>query len=139
MRPRWGVQGFLLLILPLVVGVVGSCDGDDDPGVTAPTPADLAGTYDLASIEFPPNPAVEPPIATGTLRLTERTYEVTINVQGQEPIEDNGTFQISEDGTWSQSSAVTKVQSTGTFTFDGNQLSVEVIQPAPVNTVWDKR
>jgi hypothetical protein len=72
----------------------------------------------MTSIQNPPNPAFTPPIATGTLVLTATTYDVTIDLQGQPEIQDEGTYTIS-GSTWSQSSTTNPgVQSTGTYTYD---------------------
>jgi hypothetical protein len=103
----------LLLAASMAIGAVGCSDSN---GPSNPRPP--AGTYALTSFQNPPNPVLTPPTATGTLVLATTTYDVTINVQGQDPVTDQGTYTIS-GGNWSQTSTTNQgVQSTGTFTYN---------------------
>lgn len=114
--------------------------GCDDAVTTSESP-DLSGSYELESITFEGQPTLEPPAASGTLQLTDTTYDVDIEIQtqqGTQQIMDNGTYSISGD-TWTQESNVTDVQSTGTFDFDGTFLTVSVeTQGQQVQNVWRK-
>ena len=113
----------LLLASSLAVGAVGCSDSS---GPSNPPPP--AATYSLTSFQNPPNPALTPPDATGTLVLGNGTYNVTINVQGQDPVTDQGTYTIS-GANWTQTSTTNQgVQSTGTFTYNQSTglLTVDV-------------
>jgi hypothetical protein len=102
-----------LMALSLVV-VLAGC-GSDNTGPANPPPP--AGTYSMTSFQNPPNPAVTPPNATGTLVLTATTYNVTIDVQGQGEVQDEGTYTMSGNN-WTQISTTNPgVQSTGTFSY----------------------
>ena len=105
----------LLLLLAASVAVAAlGCSDNSAPS----NPRPPAATYALTSFQNPPNPALTPPTATGTLVLAATTYDVTINVQGQDPVTDQGTYTIS-GGNWSQTSTTNQgVQSTGTFTYN---------------------
>jgi hypothetical protein len=114
--------------------------GDDDPAGTEEP--DLAGTYQLVSIAFQGQPALMPPVASGTFTLTATTYEVDISIDLPPPnnqtIQDEGTYSINGTG-WSQESSQGGVQSVGTFTFDGTRLEVNATtQGQTVATVWNK-
>ena len=111
MRP----QRSLLLLLACSVAIA-ALGCSDNSGPSNPRPP--AGTYALTSFQNPPNPVLTPPTATGTLVLAATTYDVTINVQGQDPVTDQGTYTIS-GGNWSQTSTTNQgVQSTGTFSYN---------------------
>jgi hypothetical protein len=87
----------------LAVGVLAAC-GDDDGGPVGPQPVDLSGTYVLQSISVAQQPV---PGTTGTLTLTASTYTAVIDwpeVFPQDDVDDNGTYQAFDDGTWSQNS-----------------------------------
>jgi hypothetical protein len=104
----------LLLLLASSVAVA-ALGCSDNSGPSIPTPP--AATYSLTSLQNPPNPALTPPVATGQLVLAATTYNVTIDVQGQKEVTDQGTYSISGN-TWTQTSTATQgVQSTGTFTY----------------------
>jgi len=127
----------LLLASSLTVAALGC---SDNSGPSNPPPA--AGTYALTSFQNPPNPALTPPNATGTLVLTGSNYNVTINVQGQDPVTDQGTYTISGTS-WSQTSTTNQgVQSTGTFTYNQSTgvLTVDVTAVG-VRTIsaWQKQ
>jgi hypothetical protein len=130
---------FSLLVFGAVgLGTVGCGSDNTSPSTTPPPP----GTYALTSLQNPPNPPLTPPIATGTLGLTATTYDVTINVQGQPPVQDQGTYSISGSG-WSQMSTTNPgIQSTGTYTYNSatGALSVDVTSSG-VRTIadWQKQ
>ena len=130
-------RSLLLLASSLAVAVLGC---SDNSGPSNPRPP--AATYSLTSFQNPPNPALTPPTATGTLMLGTSTYDVTINVQGQDPVTDQGTYTIS-GGTWSQTSTTNQgVQSTGTFTYnEGTGLLTVDVTAFGVRTIsaWQKQ
>lgn len=128
----------LLVSCGVGTGVL-ACGGDNlAPSNTPPPP----GTYALTSFQNPPNPAITPPIATGTLTLTAATYNVTIDVQGQPPVQDQGTYSISGGG-WSQMSTTNPgVQSTGTYTYNSGTGVLRVdVTTGGVRTIaaWQKQ
>ena len=131
-RPLW-----LFLTTALGIAALGC---SDNSGPSNPPPS--AGTYAMTSFQNPPNPALTPPIATGTLVLTASTYDVTINVQGQDPVHDQGTYSISGNG-WSQESTTNPgVQSTGTFTYNQTTGALTVdVTAVGVRTIaaWQKQ
>jgi hypothetical protein len=128
----------LLLLASAVAAAAIGCS--DNSGPSNPPPP--AGNYALVSLQNPPNPTLTPPTATGTLALTATAYNVTINVQGQDPVTDQGTYTIS-GGDWSQTSTTNQgVQSTGTFTYNltTGVLSVDVTAVGVRTiTVWQKQ
>jgi hypothetical protein len=96
-----------------------ACSDDDETGPST----DLSGSYTLQSFQQGDNPVLVPPVATGTLVLTETNYDVTINVGGQPVVNDEGTYttngnQFSQSGTLGQA--------TGTFTQNGNTFSTDL-------------
>jgi hypothetical protein len=131
-------RSLLLLLTSSVAVAVLGCSDNSGPS----NPAPPAGTYALTSFQNPPNPALTPPVATGTLVLAATTYDVTINVQGQDPVTDQGTYSIS-GGNWSQTSTTNQgVQSTGTFTYNQTSglLTVDVTAfGVRTITAWQKQ
>jgi len=90
MRSR---RSALLLLSSAVTALVVGCSSDNS-GPSNPAPP--AGTYALVSIQNPPNSTtLTPPVATGSLVLGATTYDVTISIQGQDPVVDQGTYSIS--------------------------------------------
>jgi hypothetical protein len=130
----------VLLLLAAALGIAAHGCGSDNSGPSNPAPP--AGTYALVSFQNPPNPTLTPPIATGTLVLTATTYDVTIDVQGQDEVHDQGTYSITGTG-WSQSSTTNPgVQSTGTFTYDqGTGVLTVDVTAVGVRTItsWQKQ
>jgi len=111
-----------------------ACSNDDEN--TGPN-TDLSGTYTLQSFQQDPNPALGPPIATGTLVLTATTYNVTISVGGQQAVADQGTYTTSGN-TFSQSG--TLGQATGTFTQSGNTFSTDLTSNGiRIRSTWLKQ
>jgi hypothetical protein len=136
MRPRRSV---LLLLASLMAAAELGC-GSDNTGPSNPPPP--PATYTLVSLQNPPNQALTPPAVTGTLVLGATTYDVTINVQGQPPTTDQGTYTISGSN-WTQTSTTNQgVQSSGTFTYNQatGVLSVDVTAVGVRTiTVWQKQ
>ncbi len=122
----------------LAVGAL-AC-GDNNIGLSD-TPSPVV-TYSFTSLQNPPNPALTPPTATGTLVLASTTYNVTINIQGQPPVQDQGTYSIT-GGSWSQTSTTNPgIQSTGTYTYNASTgvLTVDVTASGVRTiTVWQKQ
>lgn len=129
----------LLLLITAVAAAAIGC-GSDNSGPSNPPPP--AGNYALVSFQNPPNPALTPPTATGTLALTATTYNVTINVPGEDPVTDQGTYTISGSD-WTQTSTTNQgVQSTGTFTYNQTTglLTVDVTAVGVRTiTAWQKQ
>jgi uncharacterized lipoprotein YehR (DUF1307 family) len=127
-----------LIALSVVVALVGC--GSDNSGPSNPAPP--SGTYSLTSAQNPPNPALTPPAVTGQLVLAATTYSVTIDVQGQDEVQDQGTYSISGNS-WTQiSTANPGVQSTGTYTYASatGVLTVDVTASGVRTiTVWQKQ
>jgi len=134
---RLGLRGVSLAVVGLLS--LSAC-GDDDPA--GPEELDLSGTYELVSLTFQGQPALVPPIATGTINLTKTEYDIDILIdlpppQG-ETIEDVGTYSI--DGTsWSQESSLTGMQSVGTVSLVNGRLEVNATTLGQTTiTVWDR-
>jgi len=128
-------RALLSAVLLAVASATVACSDDETtgPGV------DLSGTYDLQQFTQPPNPTLGPPIATGTLVLTATNYQVQVNVQGSNPINDNGTYSVS-GGQWQQTSSVSAIQSVGTYTLASGTLTVvATTQGITTTTVWQRR
>jgi hypothetical protein len=107
--------------------------------------AALIGTYDLVSLQQGDQPAVGPPVATGTLTLADSTYTVHIDItipndsQDSQTIDDAGTYTINANS-WTQTSTVQDVQSIGTYVLSDGTLSVNVTTAGQVvKTVWQKQ
>ena len=136
MRPR---RPALLLLASAVAAAALGCGDSNGPSTPTPPPA---GTYAMTSFQNPPNPTLNPPIATGTLVLTATTYSVTIDVQGQDQVQDEGTYTISGSN-WSQTSTTNPgVQSTGSFTYSQatGVLTVDVTAVGVRTiTAWQKQ
>lgn len=128
-----GVRGWLTFAAVTSVALgAGGCSNSTAPSV------DLSGTYTLTSIQFPPQAALTPPIATGTFTLTATTYTLVLNIQGQPPVNDNGTYSINGSN-WSQSSTITG-QAAGTYTLNGNTLTVNATATGVTSiSIWQKQ
>ncbi|MEE8573152.1 MAG: hypothetical protein V3T20_07795 [Gemmatimonadota bacterium] len=122
-------------------GLTAACSDDEQP-TNLPEPTDLSGTYELVTLTQAGTPTIGPPIATGTLVLTQTSYVIDLTTPDQTgtPVNtvDNGTY--STDGnTWTQESSTTGLQGVGTFTLQGNTLTVNVTTVGiEVLTVWNK-
>jgi hypothetical protein len=113
------------------------CSDSTAPATTPPTP----GTYSLTSFAFVSQGSKQPvPGTTGTLILTATTYNVTIAVPGQGSTTDQGTWSAS-GGQWSQASSNPQgPQSTGTYTFVSNVLTVDATAGGVETvSVWQKQ
>lgn len=133
--------GSMAALVALAALGLSSC-GDNNPTAPEGNPA-LVGTYSLVSITFQGQPTLGPPVATGSLTLTDSTYTVTITIavpgQPQEDIQDSGTYSVSGN-TWTQTSTVQNVQSIGTYTLTDGTLSVDVSTSGQQqSSVWQKQ
>jgi hypothetical protein len=129
-----GVRGWLTFAAVTSVALgAGGCSNSS----TAPS-VDLSGSYTLLSIQFPPQAALMPPIATGTFTLTATTYTLQLTIQGQGTVNDNGTYSLN-GANWSQSSTITG-QATGTYSVNGNTLTVNATAQGVTSiSVWQKQ
>ena len=116
--------------------LVGACS-DDDP--TGSNGADLSGNYTLVSYKVGEAPALTPPVATGTLVLTDTRYTITASIGGT-PINDNGTYTVSGNQI-TQTSDVLPIQTVGTWTQSGNLFTIDVTVPVQgrIISTWQKQ
>jgi hypothetical protein len=120
----------MLPVIALVLALLatGAC-GDDDSTGTQLSNAEVAGDWTLMSFQIVPQPALTPPVATGTLQLTDTRYEIVIvNNSGTEPdtvVADSGSYTVS-GSSWSQTSddpGVPALSGSATLTKqDGNEI-----------------
>jgi hypothetical protein len=126
-------RGWLVLAASasVVLGASGCSDNSTGPSVN------LSGAYSLVSIQFPPQPEIKPPDATGTFTLTASTYTLHL-VTPQGTLDDNGTYTINGSN-WSQSSTITG-QATGTYSLNGSTLTVNATAQGVTSiSVWQKQ
>lgn len=141
---------------PLLVTLLAlaACGGGEDPVTPDPErPPDLTGSYTLQSLSA---------IVTGGQTLTSPDVSGSFSVQqtavtgaeasgttmisitlpdglgGTATLEDQGTYVNRLDGTWEQAGLL--LQGLGTYTLQGDVLTVEVTEPAlnVSTTVWRK-
>lgn len=95
-----------IIALSLAVLVTGAC-GDDDSTGNQLSNAQVAGDWTLMSFQVVPQPALAPPLATGTLRLTDTRYDIVIirNTTGvpDTAVADSGSYTVS-GSSWTQTS-----------------------------------
>jgi len=135
MRIRW----FTLGAAASVALGASACSDSTSPSVN------LSGSYSLVSIQFPPQSALTPPTATGTFTLTanaqtpnQGTYTLHLVIQGQPPVDDNGTYSLNGSN-WSQSSTTTG-QASGTYSLSGSTLTVNATNSGVTSiSVWQKQ
>ena len=126
----------LLGVVLVATAAVAACSSSNDS--TGPT-INLSGNYILVSFETPPNPVLTPPVATGALVLTTTRYKATINILGQAPIIDSGTYTATATEL-TQTSDVLPIQSTGTYTVNGNLLVTDLLSGGQrVLSTWQKQ
>mgnify|MGYP001792361891 CR=1 FL=1 len=94
---------------------------------TAPCQSpNLSGTYSLDSIQVTGQGTFTPPGATGTLQLTTTTYVADLDLPVIGAQHDNGTYSACSSGTFSQTSAISAVTSSGSFTSNALKLTIDV-------------
>lgn len=124
----------------------------DEPIEPDDTPPDLSGSYTLVSIYIPlAGDTLTPPAVSGTFLLEQTgvagqeatgtldTISVSLPVGG---IDARGLYRNRFDGTWEQEFTTgTELQALGTYTLQGNILTVVVTEPelAVSTTVWRKQ
>jgi len=139
MRSR-SLRALLLVAGLSLAGSVAACSDDNNNGTNPPNEVDLSGTYDLVSVTqggVTLTPALG---ATGTLVLTQTTYDISITIPSQTgpmTTTDNGTYELSGD-TWTQESAnAGGFQGVGTYSLVGGTLTVVVTTAGvQVVSVW---
>jgi hypothetical protein len=103
---RKAAHALSVLALPAAMLVAGSC-GDDDSTGNQLSNADLVGGWSLVSFQIIPQRALTPPITTGTLRLSDTSYDVLVVLNTGEAVDtvvaDSGTYTVS-GSSWSQTS-----------------------------------
>lgn len=141
MRHSHNVSVATLVAVTLLV--VAGCSSKSTTGPTGNP--DLVGSYRLVTITSAAFGGVElkPPVATGTMTMTDSTYtvDITIAVPGQDtiPIQDMGTYTVSGDSI-TQTSTVQQIQSVGTYSLVNNTLTVDVTAAGQeTKTIWNKQ
>jgi hypothetical protein len=137
MKKFWSRLWVPALTLALL-GTIPGCSSDDDGTTDPPTRVDLSGNYTMVSITSGGITLTPAEGATGTLTLTETRYTINLNLPGQEPFNDSGTYVALSDGSWGQESDNPILpQSTGTYVQNGNQVTVDSTTGGQQNlTVW---
>lgn len=144
-RHRLGLCAFLAGTLTV------GCGGDDPAEPPAATPPDVSGTYDLRSFTsatLTGGNVLTPPAVSGTLTLEQTaqtgseangTFEISVMLPDGTPFADQGTYTLMADGSWQQAGNV--FQGTGTFTLEGSDLTVNVVQPAlnASSSIWRRQ
>lgn len=132
---RGSIRAFLRLF---GIFLLAAC-GED---AVSPEPAaELAGSYDLSSVQIGSEPPMEPPVADGSLVLTRQgRYELEVVVDPPDSpgveIVDEGTFEASGDS-WAQESTVDGTQAIGTYELEGPRLAIDVtIRGLRIRTEW---
>ena len=139
-RPLRALFPVAMLVL---AGLSTACSSDDPVDPDPPIEPDLSGSYEL--VEFTQGGVtLGPPIATGTLSMTDTRY--TISITHPDPAnpagpplttEDTGTYETSGN-TWTQESDnAGGFQGVGTYTLVEGILTVDVTTVGvQVLTVW---
>lgn len=141
--------GSLPALLVAWLAMTAGCSDDDGNGGTNPPPGtDLSGTYTLVSVQQGAGtPQCGPSLGcTGTLTLTATRYTLELTTPdpddplGSPPITivDTGTYTTSGNE-WTQTSDGNLPQSVGTYTLQGNTLTVAATSAGIlVTSVWNK-
>jgi hypothetical protein len=137
---RRSLRALLPLAILAFAGLTTAC-GNDDEGTDPPVQTDLSGAYVLTSVTQGGVTLTPAEGATGTLALTQTTYELSVTVPsagGPITTMDSGTYQTSGN-TWTQESDNAQgFQGVGTFTLVGNTLTVDVTTAGiQVVSVWN--
>jgi len=141
---RRSLRALLPVAIVTLAGLTTACSDDEQP-TNLPEPTDLSGTYELVSLTQGGITIGPAQGATGALVLTQTTYSIDLTVPNPDDpfgpginTVDNGTY--STDGSnWTQESSTTGLQGVGTFTLQGNTLTVNVTTVGiEVLTVWNK-
>ena len=142
-----------LFPLLLTLFVVAACGGEDPVEPEPETPPNLTGSYTLQSLSAIVTGGITftPPAVSGSFTVqqtsvtgSEASGTTTISVTipdgqgGTATIEDEGPYTNRLDGTWEQGGVL--LQGKGTYTLQGNILTVDVSEPAlsVSTTVWQR-
>lgn len=98
----------------------------------------LIGLYTLDSIQFtPPGGVLANPVATGTFDARSDTlYVANFNILGQGATYDSGSYCLSGNNQFTQSSFVNPVQFVGTAVLTGSALAVDVTGAGQHVEIW---
>jgi len=120
----------------------------DEPVEPDETPPDLTGSYTIVSFTsgVSPGDTLTPPAVSGSFSLVQTgvvgqeatgTLDLMITIPDQAEFDNEGVYKNRFDGTWEQEFD-TGFQALGTYTLDGNTLTVVVTEPplAVSTTVW---
>jgi len=133
---RRSVRG--LTALAAVAGLAGiAACGSSSP--TGPTNVSLAGSYTLTAFS---QSGVSVPGTSGTLTLTDSNYavDITFPITTIPEVVDSGTYTATDSGAFSETSRLNGVQTTGTYSFANNVLTVNVTaQGVPISQTWQKQ
>lgn len=126
--------------------VVAGCG--DEPVEPDETPPDLTGSYTIVSFTsgVSPGDTLTPPAVSGSFSLVQTgvvgqeatgTLDLMITIPDQAEFDNEGVYKNRFDGTWEQEFD-TGFQALGTYTLEGNTLTVVVTEPplAVSTTVW---
>ena len=129
-----------LIVVGLGLAALAACKSDSTgPGASV----DLSGNYSLLSFKEDTNPAVTPPIATGTLVLTATKYNLSLNVDIPSPgdtivLIDSGTYTAHGDSL-AEHSSTGNPDAIGTFAVKSDTLSISVSESIlKIYTTWHK-
>lgn len=133
---RRSVRG--LTALAAVAGLAGiaACGSSS---TTGPTNVSLAGNYSLTAFS---QSGTSVPGTSGTLALTDSNYavDITFPITIIPEIVDSGTYTATASGAFSETSKLNGVQTTGTYTFANNVLTVNVTaQNVAISQTWQKQ
>ncbi len=120
----------------------------EEPVEPDDTPPDLTGSYTIVSFTsgVSPGDTLTPPAVSGSFSLVQTgvvgqeatgTLDLMITIPDQAEFDNEGVYKNRFDGTWEQEFD-TGFQALGTYTLEGNTLTVVVTEPplAVSTTVW---
>lgn len=128
-----------LLVALLVAWMGGGCSSIASVSTDEPN---LAGSYEISSITVQDDAPITPPQGTGTPELTQTRYtlQLSFDVPGEDiaDVNEAGTYSISGNE-WTQVSDETREQRQGTYSYDGDTLTIPLeTQSGETEYVWRK-
>ena len=148
LEPRRLASSRIVSIFAAVLFVAGC---EEEPVVPDDTPPDLSGSYTIVSFTsgFAPGDTLTPPAVSGSFTLEQTsvtgqeatgTLDLMVTIPDEATIENEGVYRNRFDGTWEQEFS-TGFQALGTYTLQGNILTVLVTEPALAvsTTVWRRQ